>query len=194
MTAARFPLRLPRVAEAGPMTETPRETRGARARRGSRCARRRRNGARTTGWKPAGSRRGGAEGGVEAGNGEDERFRATSRGGARRGGGACLAYAPGGIFTYTVALSGSGRYAAFPSAATNLVEGGTTGPQHVYVRDRKEHVTMLLSLGPADVQGDDDSPEAALSKSGKTVAFNSSATNLVADDVAGLEDVFVRRW
>ncbi len=75
------------------MTETPRETRGARARRRPRCARRRRNGARTTGWKPAGSRRGGAEGGVEAGNGEDERFRATSRGGARRGGGACLAYA-----------------------------------------------------------------------------------------------------
>ncbi len=100
----------------------------------------------------------------------------------------------GGIFTYTVALSGSGRYAAFPSAATNLVEGGTTGPQHVYVRDIKKRVTLLMSLGPADVQGDGDSPEAALSKSGRTVAFNSSATNLVVGDVADLEDVFVRRW
>ncbi len=94
LTAARFPVRLPRVAEAEPMTETPRETRGARARRRPRCAHRRRNGARTAGWRPAGSRRGGAGGGVEAGNGEDEWFRATSRGGARRGGGACLAYAP----------------------------------------------------------------------------------------------------
>jgi Tol biopolymer transport system component len=100
----------------------------------------------------------------------------------------------GGIFSWTVALSGSGRFATFPSAATNLVEGGTTGVQHVYVRDRKKGETLLMSLGPADVQGDNSSPEAALSKSGKVVAFSSDAANLVADDLAGNEDVFVRRW
>ncbi len=100
----------------------------------------------------------------------------------------------GGIFSFTVALSGSGRFASFPSAATNLVEGGSTGEQHVYVRDRKKHVTLIMSLGPADVLGDGSSPEAALSKSGRIVAFSSDAENLVDGDLAGNEDVFVRRW
>ncbi len=100
----------------------------------------------------------------------------------------------GGIFSWTVALSGSGRFATFPSAATNLVEGGTSGIQHVYVRDRKKGETLLLSLGPADVQGDDSSPETALSKSGKVVAFTSEAENFVDGDFAGNEDVFARRW
>ncbi len=100
----------------------------------------------------------------------------------------------GGIFVFSASLSGNGRYAAFPSAAVNLVEGGTAGPQHVYVRDRKKQVTLLLSLGPADVQGDGDSVEAALSTNGKTIAFTSSAANLVSGDLLGFEDVFVRRY
>ncbi|MBM3984525.1 MAG: hypothetical protein FJ296_02350 [Planctomycetes bacterium] len=100
----------------------------------------------------------------------------------------------GGIFSWTVALSGSGRFATFPSAATNLVEGGSSGEQHVYVRDRKKGETLIMSLGPAGVLGNDSSPETALSTSGRVVVFSSDADNLVANDLVGNEDVFVRRW
>ena len=100
----------------------------------------------------------------------------------------------GGIFNYTTALSANGRFAVFPSAAENLVEGGTDGPQHVYVRDRKKHMSLLMSLGPAGGQGDDDSPQAAVSSNGKTVVFASDAGNLVDGDVLGNRDIFVRRW
>lgn len=100
----------------------------------------------------------------------------------------------GGIFTHTTALSANGRYAIFPSAAVNLVEGGTAGPQQIYVRDRKKHITLLMSVGPAGDEGADDSTEAAVSANGRTIGFLSDAGNLVDDDVLGFRDVFVRRW
>jgi WD40-like Beta Propeller Repeat len=100
----------------------------------------------------------------------------------------------GGIFAYTAALSGNGRYAVFPSAATNLVAGGTDGPQHIYVRDRKLRVTHLVSVGPDAEPGDGDSREAAVCRNGRVVAFSSDAGDLVQGDLLDFEDVFVRKW
>jgi hypothetical protein len=100
----------------------------------------------------------------------------------------------GGIFAFTAALSGNGRYAVFPSAATNLIISGTDGPQHVYVHDRKLHVTHLVSVGPGAEPGDADTREAAVCKNGRVVAFNSYASNLVQGDLLAFEDVFVRKW
>jgi hypothetical protein len=52
--------------------------------------------------------------------------------------------------------------------------------------------TERVSVGPGGVQGNSDSSIPAISANGRFVAFSSIATNLVAGDTNGVEDVFVR--
>jgi hypothetical protein len=77
-------------------------------------------------------------------------------------------------------ISGSGRFVAFDTAATNL--GGPTNPsssRDVYVRDLKLKRTDLVSResggGPG---GNNDSNDPSISASGRFVAFFSIASNL----------------
>jgi Tol biopolymer transport system component len=89
------------------------------------------------------------------------------------------------------AISASGRYVTFWSAATNLVPGGTVGHE-VFVRDRVAHVTRQVSVGPGGVQGNGASLNPAISANGRYVAFSSEADNLVASDTNHVDDVFLR--
>jgi hypothetical protein len=52
--------------------------------------------------------------------------------------------------------------------------------------------TTLASVGPNGAQGDDASSSAVLSRDGGSVLFSSSASNLVAGDANGEQDVFVK--
>lgn len=52
--------------------------------------------------------------------------------------------------------------------------------------------TSLVSQSSAGVQGDKESRMPAVSADGRTIAFESRATNLVAGDTNGVKDVFVR--
>jgi len=107
------------------------------------------------------------------------------------------------------AISADGRYVAFVSMATNLVEAGTNGKWQVFVRDRCssngaqiancEPTTELVSKssGPSGVQGNDDTviqnaTIIGLSTDGRYVAFASAASNLVPNDSNAKTDVFVR--
>ena len=54
-------------------------------------------------------------------------------------------------------ISADGRYVAFASNASNLVASDTNGFTDVFVRDLKLHKTYLVSVGPAGVQGNDNS-------------------------------------
>ena len=90
------------------------------------------------------------------------------------------------------ALSTDGRFAAFASAASNLVEGDTNGVYDVFVRDRKRGRTERVSVGQRGVQGDGSSFYPAISADGRYVAFVSLAANLVPGDTNGSLDVFVR--
>ena len=90
------------------------------------------------------------------------------------------------------ALTSDGRFAGFSSAASNLVPGDTNGTDDVFLRDRLAAVTERVSLGAGGVEGNDFSVSSALSADGRFVAFNSAASNLVAGDTNGVEDVFVR--
>jgi hypothetical protein len=98
-----------------------------------------------------------------------------------------------------VAISGTGRYVAFVSAATNLAPGDTNAADDIFVRDtcfgaaagctpRTTLVSVALGGGPANGQ----SVHPAISRSGRFVAFASWASNLVAGDTNGNYDVFVR--
>jgi Tol biopolymer transport system component len=97
----------------------------------------------------------------------------------------------GGTALDYVSISGDGRYVAFPSNATNLVAGGTSGTQ-VFVRDRQTAVTELVSVstGGGSANGLCRCPR--ISADGRFVVFSSNASNLVAGDINGFTDVFVR--
>jgi Tol biopolymer transport system component len=88
------------------------------------------------------------------------------------------------------AISANGRYVAFSSSATNLVAGDTNGTTDVFVRDRVTGTTTRVSISTRGAQANGGAP--AISADGRYVAFISSASNLVAGDTDGWQDVFVR--
>ena len=89
-------------------------------------------------------------------------------------------------------FSGDGRYVAFESYAANLVPGDTNGSQDVFVRDTQMGMTMRVSLRNTGAQAKGASGGASITADGRFVTFNSNADNLVADDMNGSADVFVR--
>jgi Tol biopolymer transport system component len=89
-------------------------------------------------------------------------------------------------------ISRDGRYIAFESTATNLVEGDTNNREDIFVYDRLTRQTRRVSVNGAGFQGNGDSANAAISANGNFIAFYSEANNLVNDDGNGFADVFVR--
>lgn len=89
-------------------------------------------------------------------------------------------------------VSDDGRYVVFESDATNLVAGDTNGKTDVFLRDRQTAQTFRVSMDSAGVQGNGRSFDASVSSDGLSVAFSSVATNLVAGDTNGVQDVFFR--
>ncbi|MFJ3666591.1 TolB family protein [Streptomyces sp. NPDC090106] len=81
-------------------------------------------------------------------------------------------------------FSGNGRYAAFSSAAPDLVPGDTNGTEDVFVRDMVKGTVARISLGATGAQVDARSYEPVISEDGHRVAFVSGATDLVAGDTA----------
>ena len=103
---------------------------------------------------------------------------------------------------YSVSISADGRYAAFASEATDLVDGGTNGHRNIYVRDRDvdqdgifdepgQVKTLRISRGLGGALPDGDSNEVSISGDGRFVAFSSEASNLVEKDTNSAWDVFV---
>lgn len=89
------------------------------------------------------------------------------------------------------AISPDGRFVAFESWAEQLVPGDTNKRGDVFVRDWQGGVTTRVSIGTGGGQGDERSHEAAISKDGRYVAFESDASNLVPNDTNRVADVFV---
>lgn len=89
-------------------------------------------------------------------------------------------------------LTTNGRLAAFHSFASNLVGGDTNQTYDVFVRDRQAGTTQRVSVGQGSVQADRASYNAIISATGRFVAFESEATNLVAGDTDGWVDIYVR--
>ncbi len=97
-----------------------------------------------------------------------------------------------GGFSGAPSIAANGRFVAFESQATNLVPGDTNATSDVFVRDRKKGKTTRISVASNGTQAaGGESFVAAMSASGRFVAFESGATNLVPGDTNGLFDVFV---
>jgi Tol biopolymer transport system component len=89
-------------------------------------------------------------------------------------------------------ISADGRYVAFESLADNLVALDTNGALDVFVRDLVLGTTERASVDFAGVQANAGSSAPSLSADGRTIAFQSLATNLVPGDGNGCADTFVR--
>src|SRR6202008_46948 len=89
-------------------------------------------------------------------------------------------------------MSAGGRYVAFCGAASNLVPGDVNSLWDAFVHDRQTGATELVNVATSGTYGDLGGDIAALSADGRYVAFTSGSSNLVAGDVNGKWDVFLR--
>ncbi len=90
-----------------------------------------------------------------------------------------------------LSLSGDGRYVAFSSTASNLVQGDTNRTSDVFIYDRLNRTIERVSVAADGKQGNSHSSLPSLSADGRVVAFVSQASNLVSGDWNGSLDVFV---
>jgi hypothetical protein len=91
-------------------------------------------------------------------------------------------------------LSGNGQYLAFRYFFGDLVPG-TSPNDDIYRLDLVTRQIQLISASPTGAQGNALSStydSLSISADGRYVAFASDATNLVANDLNGETDVFVR--
>jgi Tol biopolymer transport system component len=92
-------------------------------------------------------------------------------------------------------ISADGRYVVFATGSDDFVPGDINGSVDVFLRDRVAGTTELVSVSSEEVQGDGHSGTfggPTVSADGRYVAFQSDAENLVANDLNGYGDVFVR--
>lgn len=79
-------------------------------------------------------------------------------------------------------MSSDGRYIAFSSKATNLVTGDTNGNEDIFLYDGVGPSIIRISVSSGLFQANGDSTQPQISSDGTTVVFQSTATNLVAED------------
>jgi Tol biopolymer transport system component len=96
-------------------------------------------------------------------------------------------YSPGS----PTSISADGRFVAFTSLSSDLVAGDTNGSIDVFVHDRTAGGTVRVSIDSSGQESNGDSYYPSISGDGRFVAFESEATNLVANDLNGLDDVFL---
>ncbi len=97
----------------------------------------------------------------------------------------------GGYSSRNASISADGRFIAFWSLASNLVEGDTNGTSDVFVHDRQSGRTYRVSVSTDGIEGNNWSWAPSMSADGRYVAFSSSASNLVSGDTNGVDDTFV---
>lgn len=91
-------------------------------------------------------------------------------------------------------ISDNGRFIAFLSDRSNLVAGDTNNAADAFIYDRQLLSTQRVSVNTFGNQASGVSgPYLMISGDASCVAFTSAASNLVAGDTNGVEDVFVRQ-
>ncbi len=93
--------------------------------------------------------------------------------------------------SYEPAISADGRYVAFTSLASNLVDGDTNATWDIFVHDRVTETTTRVSVHSNGTEGSGASYRLDISADGRYVTFDSEAGNLVDGDTNFTWDVFV---
>ncbi|MFK7795626.1 MAG: TolB family protein [Gammaproteobacteria bacterium] len=95
-------------------------------------------------------------------------------------------------YSLNPSISRNGRYVTFMSSAENLVDNDANGQIDIFVRDRQEKTTSLVSVSIEGNSGNTRSLHPVISANGRYIAFESAAKNLIKDDINESSDVFVR--
>lgn len=93
--------------------------------------------------------------------------------------------------SYGAHISDDGRYVAFLSSATNLVDGDTNGVDDVFVRDLLLGATTRVSVNADGIEGNGASGSPYISADGNLVSFRSQADNFGPWDGSGFSDTYV---
>jgi hypothetical protein len=88
-------------------------------------------------------------------------------------------------------VSEDGRYAVFTSAAGNLAANDANATNDVFLYDANSGSVTLISKTSSGAAGNNQSSNPIISANGRYVAFSSYASDLVAGDANGTNDVFV---
>ena len=80
--------------------------------------------------------------------------------------------------SFQTTISGDGRYVAFVSDASNLVDGDTNGKGDIFLHDTQTGETTLVSIASDGSQGKDHSHDPAISRDGRYIAFFSGAPHV----------------
>jgi hypothetical protein len=100
-----------------------------------------------------------------------------------------------GVYDESGSVSANGRYVLFSASPTTFLPGDHNEQQDLFVHDRQGGVVDWVNVTPSGAQANDPAVHGAISGDGRFVAFASSATNLIAGDTNGQDDIFVRdRW
>jgi Tol biopolymer transport system component len=98
----------------------------------------------------------------------------------------------GNSASFHPAVSGNGRFVAFASLASNLAPADFNGVFDVFVKDLATGFIACLTYSPATgMTANEFSEYPSISASGRWIAFESAATDLVPGDTNGFVDVFV---
>ncbi len=89
-------------------------------------------------------------------------------------------------------FSPDGRYVVFESLATNLASGDTNGKYDIFLKDLSTGSITRLSTTANGTQANGNSTNARFSSDGRYMVFESDASNLVANDLNGEKDIFVK--
>ncbi|RSK28302.1 DUF11 domain-containing protein [Bacillus sp. HMF5848] len=90
-------------------------------------------------------------------------------------------------------VSEDGRFVSFTSVATDLVSNDTNEFADVFVYDRLNKKTILVSQSVNGQQANSSSKRAIITADGKYISFESPADNLVPGDTNERQDIFVRK-
>ena len=88
-------------------------------------------------------------------------------------------------------ISADGRYVAFTSFSSLLVDQDTNEMGDVFLYDRTTKAIKRINVSSTGQEANNDSFEPSISGDGRVVAFESDADNLVAGDTNQVSDIFV---
>ncbi len=94
----------------------------------------------------------------------------------------------------STSISADGRYVTFLSSATNLVAGDTNGLVDIFVKDLQTGAIARVNTTADGMQVNNYYIDgASISADGRYIAFFNDASNLLAGDTNGVDDIFIVR-
>lgn len=88
-------------------------------------------------------------------------------------------------------VSADARFVVFWSTASNVVPNDTNSVWDLFLRDRVSGATTRVNVSSSGEQANERSFDPRITDDGRFIAFSSHASNLVAGDTNGSQDVFI---